>query len=129
MAEDYVNLMADLKEDEVMELTKKRIDSGENPMNILDDSRAAMAIVGKRFADGEYFLPELVFSGELLKQVTEMVKPLLTQASEEKKHIQAHGRFGRPNRGFDDQVNAPGGWTPYAIGIGIPDFKGIIPGR
>ena len=85
MAEDYVNLMADLKEDEVMELTKKRIDSGENPMNILDDSRAAMAIVGKRFADGEYFLPELVFSGELLKQVTEMVKPLLTQASEEKK--------------------------------------------
>ena len=85
MAEDYVKLMADLQENEVMEMTKKRIDSGENAMNILDDSREAMAIVGKRFADGEYFLPELVFSGELLKQVSEIVKPHITQASETKK--------------------------------------------
>jgi 5-methyltetrahydrofolate--homocysteine methyltransferase len=54
-------------------------------MNILDDSRTAMTVVGKRFADGEYFLPELVFSGELLKEVTEMVKPHLTKATEEKK--------------------------------------------
>ena len=85
MAEDFVNLLADLKEQEVMALAKKRIDSGEDAMKILDDSRAAMAIVGKRFADGEYFLPELVFSGELLKQVSEMVKPHLKQAVETKK--------------------------------------------
>ena len=75
MPESYVNLLADLKEDEVLKLTKKRIDSGEDPMKILEDSRKGMEIVGKRFADGEYFLPELVFSGELLKQVTAMVKP------------------------------------------------------
>ena len=87
MAEDYVKLMSDLEENTILEMTKKRIDSGENPMNILDDSRAAMAIVGKRFADGEYFLPELVFSGELLKEVTEMVKPLLTQTSSEEKKL------------------------------------------
>jgi len=85
MAEDFVNLLADLKEQEVLELAKKRIDSGEDAMKILDDSRAAMALVGKRFADGEYFLPELVFSGELLKEVSEMVKPLITQATETKK--------------------------------------------
>ena len=87
MAEDYVKLMSDLEENTILEMTKKRIDSGENPMNILDDSRAAMAVVGKRFADGEYFLPELVFSGELLKEVTEMVKPLLTQTSSEEKKL------------------------------------------
>ena len=85
MAEDFVNLLADLKEQEILALAKKRIDSGEDAMKILDDSRAAMAIVGKRFADGEYFLPELVFSGELLKQVSEMVKPHLKQAVETKK--------------------------------------------
>ena len=85
MAGDFVNLLADLKEQEVMELAKKRIDSGEDAMKILDDSREAMAVVGKRFADGEYFLPELVFSGELLKQVSEMVKPHITQATETKK--------------------------------------------
>ena len=85
MAEDFVNLLADLKEQEILALAKKRIDSGEDAMKILDDSRAAMAIVGKRFADGEYFLPELVFSGELLKQVSEMVKPHIKQETETKK--------------------------------------------
>jgi len=82
---DFANLLADLKEDEVLKLTKERIESGEDPMKILEDSREGMGIVGKRFADGEYFLPELVFSGELLKQVTEMVKPHLKQAVETKR--------------------------------------------
>ncbi len=85
MSGDYVNLLADLKEDEVLKLTKERIDSGEDPMKILEDSRKGMGIVGKRFADGEYFLPELVFSGELLKQITELVKPHLKQEAETKR--------------------------------------------
>ena len=85
MAADFVNLLADLKENEVLEMVKKRLDSGEDPIKILDDGREAMAIVGKRFADGEYFLPELVFSGELLKQISELVKPHLKQAVETKK--------------------------------------------
>ena len=85
MSGDFVNLLADLKEDEVIKLTKKRIEAKEDPLKILEDSRKGMEIVGKRFADGEYFLPELVFSGELLKQVTELVKPHLKQAVETKK--------------------------------------------
>ena len=85
MSGDYVNLLADLKENEILKLTKERLDSGEEPIKILEDSRKGMEIVGKRFADGEYFLPELVFSGELLKEVTEMVKPHLTQAAETKR--------------------------------------------
>ena len=85
MSGDYVNLLADLNENEVLKLTRERLDAGEDAMKILDDSRQAMAIVGKRFADGEYFLPELVFSGELLRQVSEMVKPHLSQTAETKR--------------------------------------------
>jgi methanogenic corrinoid protein MtbC1 len=85
MSGDFVNLLADLKEGEVLELVKQRLESGEDPMKVLDDGREAMGIVGQRFADGEYFLPELVFSGELLKQVSELVKPYLTQAVETKR--------------------------------------------
>ena len=85
MSGDYVSLLADLKEDEVLKLTKERIDSGEDPLKILEDSRKGMEVVGKRFADGEYFLPELVFSGELLKLITELVKPHLKQAAETKR--------------------------------------------
>ncbi len=78
MSGDFVNLLADLKEDEVLKLTKQRLESKEDPLKILEDARKGMEIVGKRFADGEYFLPELVFSGELLAQVTNLVKPHLT---------------------------------------------------
>jgi len=85
MSGDLVNLLADLKDKEVLELVKQRLDAGEDPLKILEDSRKGMEIVGKRFADDEYFLPELVFSGELLKQVTELVKPHLKQAVETKK--------------------------------------------
>ena len=85
MSGDFVNLLADLKEPEVMAEVQKRIDAGEDGIKILEDSREAMGIVGKRFADGEYFLPELVFSGELLKQVSEMVKPYIKQETETKK--------------------------------------------
>jgi methanogenic corrinoid protein MtbC1 len=87
MSGDYVNLLADLKEDEVIKQTKKRIESKEDPMKILEDSRKGMEIVGKRFAAGEYFLPELVFSGELLKQVTDLVKPHLGKSTAQVKRL------------------------------------------
>jgi methanogenic corrinoid protein MtbC1 len=85
MSGNLVKLLADLKDKEVLELVKQRLDAGKEPLKILEDSRKGMEVVGKRFASGEYFLPELVFSGELLKQVTEMVKPHLKQAVETKK--------------------------------------------
>jgi methanogenic corrinoid protein MtbC1 len=78
MSGDFVNLLADLKEEEVLKLTKQRLDAKEDPLKILEDARKGMEIVGKRFAGGEYFLPELVFSGELLSQITNLVKPHLT---------------------------------------------------
>ena len=87
MSGDFVNLLADLKEEEVLKLTQKRLDSKEDPLKILEDARKGMEIVGKRFAGGEYFLPELVFSGELLAQVTAIVKPHLTGAGVQVKKI------------------------------------------
>ena len=61
MSGNLVSLLADLKDKEVLELVKQRLDSGEDPLEILEDSRRGMEIVGQRFADDEYFLPELVF--------------------------------------------------------------------
>lgn len=85
MSDDLINLLADLKDAEVLELVKKRLNNNEDPLKILEDSRKGMEIVGERFAADEYFLPELVFSGDLLKRVTEIVKPHLTQAVETKR--------------------------------------------
>jgi methanogenic corrinoid protein MtbC1 len=85
MAADLVNLLADLKEDEALKAVKDRLNSGEDPLKILEDAREGMGIVGKRFADSEYFIPDLVYSGEILKSVTELVKPKLKKETESKK--------------------------------------------
>jgi len=85
MAEELVKAMADLKEAEALRIVKGRLDKDDDPMKILDDSRSAMEIVGKRFADGEYFIPDLIYSGEILKQISEMVKPKLEGAAEVKR--------------------------------------------
>ena len=85
MAGDLVNAMADLKEKEAIEIVNERLNSGEDPLNILKDSQKGMEIVGKRFADSDYFIPDLVYSGEILKAVTDLVKPKLTKAAETKR--------------------------------------------
>jgi len=44
-----------------------------------------MEIVGKRFANSEYFIPDLIYSGEILKEITDLVRPKLTKAAEVKR--------------------------------------------
>lgn len=77
MNDRMIDLMADLKEAEVYALVEELIRQGTNPMEILDDARSAMEIVGKRFETEEYFIPELILAGEILKTISEKVKPLL----------------------------------------------------
>jgi methanogenic corrinoid protein MtbC1 len=85
MADELVQAMADLKEAEALRIVKEKLDKGDDPMKILENSRNAMEIVGNRFADGEYFIPDLIYSGEILSQVSEMVKPKLKRTSEGKR--------------------------------------------
>jgi len=85
MAKDLAKALADLKEQEVKKIVEDRLRAKEDPLKILEDARKGMEIVGKRFASSEYFIPDLVYSGEILKSVTEMVKPKLSKAGEAKK--------------------------------------------
>jgi len=85
MANDLISALSDLKEKEALEIVKKGLDAGDDPLKILNDARRGMEIVGERFQKGEYFVPDLIYSGEILKGVTEIVKPKLTKAAEVKR--------------------------------------------
>jgi methanogenic corrinoid protein MtbC1 len=85
MAKDLVKALSDLKEQDVVKIVEERLKASEDPLKILEDARKGMEIVGKRFAGSEYFIPDLVYSGEILKSVTELVKPKLTKETESKK--------------------------------------------
>ncbi len=75
-----IEWLADMDEDRAVARAKKMLlEEGCNPMRVLDICRAAMDIVGKRFEDGEYFLPELVLAGEMLDNIGAVAKPLIMQ--------------------------------------------------
>lgn len=77
MNETLINLMADLQEEETLSMVNTLIKEGANPLDILSDARSAMEIVGKRFETAEYFIPDLMMAGEILKGISDIVKPLL----------------------------------------------------
>jgi len=76
-----VNAIVEMQEEEAMALARRFVADGMPPAQLLEISRTAMDIIGKRFEEGEYFLPELMMAGEMLSQIAELIKPLLTKSS------------------------------------------------
>jgi len=85
MAEDLITLISELKQKQAIEVTEQRLKSGEDPLQILADGKKAMQIVGRRFSEGTYFIPDLVYSGKILEQVAERVKPGLAKMPNDRK--------------------------------------------
>ncbi|MDD3628176.1 MAG: cobalamin-dependent protein [Actinomycetota bacterium] len=85
MNKDLVSTIADLNEQEALKIVKDRLSAGEDPLKIMEDARKGLEIVGERFASSEYFIPDLVYSGEIMKLITELVKPQLTREEETRK--------------------------------------------
>ncbi|HEX6363830.1 MAG TPA: cobalamin-dependent protein [Albitalea sp.] len=86
-----LDAIADMREDEALELAKGMLDARDDPIRVLELCRMAMETVGKRFQDGEYFLPELILAGEMLERIGEMAKPLI-QAGGGAGAAKKHGR-------------------------------------
>ena len=77
MNEKLVTAIADMKEEAAMSLARAMLDKGEDPQAILDAGSKAMTLIGERYDAGEYFLPELILAGDMMKQLGELVKPKL----------------------------------------------------
>ncbi len=76
-----VKLLSDLKESEAIEFVEKALEKGTDASELLDEAKEGMGIVGQRFSSGEYFIPDLVYSGEILKSIVQILEPKLKQAS------------------------------------------------
>jgi trimethylamine corrinoid protein len=79
MSGELANLLCDLKEAEALEFVAKALEAGADAMDLLGQARQGMDIVGQRFAQDTYFIPELIFSGEILKEIVKVLEPHLKQ--------------------------------------------------
>jgi len=82
MSKELVKFLSDLQEQEALEFVGKALEKGVDPVDLLGETKEAMNIVGQRFATGEYFIPDLIFSGEILKQIVQMLEPHLKKGKE-----------------------------------------------
>lgn len=85
MSGELVKLLSDLKEQEALDYVEKALAEGTDPMDLLTEAREGMNIVGQRFADEDYFIPDLIFSGEILKNIVNKLEPHLKKTKEEKR--------------------------------------------
>lgn len=70
-------LLANLEMDELMEAVQQELDNGTDPVEIFKEGEAGMVKVGEMFSAGDYFVSDLMMSGEMFKEVGEMLEPHL----------------------------------------------------
>ena len=80
MSEDLFDAITSLSRDEALRITDELLQSDANPQDILDVGREAMQVIGDRFETSEYFLPELMVSGDILAGIADKVKPFLQES-------------------------------------------------
>lgn len=80
-----IDAMADLEEDELYNFMNEIMDNGgEGVQDALEACQEGMKIVGDRFEEGEYFVGDLIYAGEILTEATNIIKPALTGDGQEK---------------------------------------------
>ena len=85
MSKELIDAITEMREEDALKIASQLLDSGTNPLEVLDACRNAMEVIGKRFEAGDCFIPELILAGEILSQISAIVKPHMQQAAESKK--------------------------------------------
>ncbi|MBQ1545618.1 MAG: cobalamin-dependent protein [Clostridia bacterium] len=80
--EKLYNDMADLEEDEVLDAVNEIVATGEGVNEALEAMQKGMEEIGKRFEEGEYYVGDLVYSGEIMTGAMELLKPLISGNAE-----------------------------------------------
>lgn len=88
MEQDLLDAIVNMEEDRALGAARDMLAGGVDPVKVLEVCRRAMEVVGERFERCEYFIPELVMSGEILRRIAEMIRPQMPEAA-------VAGRLGR----------------------------------
>jgi methylmalonyl-CoA mutase cobalamin-binding domain/chain len=83
--------LAELDESGVENLIQKGLDQRFPPEQIINELSAGITEVGERFRREEYFLTELIYSGEIFKKAMEKLQPLCESSTGANKGVVVMG--------------------------------------
>lgn len=79
--EKLIRFIADLQEEEAIDLAQQLINSGKNPLEIVDICHMGMREVGRLYEQGTYYITGLIMAGEIMRRISKMLTPLLDSRS------------------------------------------------
>ena len=79
MSQQLIEAITDMREDDALKITDEMLENGTDPLAVLEACRRAMEIIGQRFEKGDCFVPELILAGEVLKEISGKIKPLMKE--------------------------------------------------
>ena len=120
-----------MKRQEAVDLVKAEIGRGADPLALVRVCRQAMEEVGKRFEKGEFFLSELIYSGEVFKGINTLLEPAL-KSSRAADAAEGVVLFGTPKGDIHDlgkniviTMMKAHGFTVHDLGVDVPPHKFI----
>ncbi len=81
MSQELIAAFVEIREEDVRRITAELLESGTDPMAVLEAGREALEIIGQRFEAGQAFVPELIMAGEIMGEITALAKPKLEQTA------------------------------------------------
>ena len=77
MSSHLTKNLIELERDQVLSEVKERLNKGEDPMKIFKECKEGMELIGERYKNKEFFLAELMLSGDLFREAMELIEPHL----------------------------------------------------
>ena len=84
---DLTNSLADLQEDKVYTLVDEYVKAGMTANRILKALWDGMSIIGDRYKDGTLFISEMMFAGEIMRNVMMKLQPVLEKEGDVDKTV------------------------------------------
>lgn len=118
--------LGDLEEDQVLEMLKEFAATNPPKAEALEAVAACqggMAIVGDLFENGEYFVGDLIFAGELLTEAIDVLKPILGSGATDNKGTillgTVHGDLHDIGKNIFRSMSEAAGFKVVDIGIDV----------
>ncbi len=71
--------MAKLEKDSVIKIVSQELKSGKDPLEIIEELRKGMEIVGEEFEKLERFLMDLIWASEIFKDAASLIMPKIKE--------------------------------------------------
>jgi corrinoid protein of di/trimethylamine methyltransferase len=113
--------------DLTIDLTRQALEAGIEPMEIIDSALIpGMDVVGQKFSEGEYFLPNLIISAEGMKGAMELLEPHLKERHQTRTTLgkvvigTVEGDIHEIGKSLVGTMLSANGFTVYDMGVDVP---------